>query len=122
MGSHPINLIIRFLLELTALIAIGIWGWKLSDGWIGFVLALGMPIIVAAVWGTFAVPNDPSRSGAAPIAVPGFVRLTIELAIFAFATWTVCDLGCTGLSVVLGIVVVVHYIISYDRIIWLISR
>ena len=34
MGSHPINLTIRFLLELSALAAIGIWGWNQSDDWI----------------------------------------------------------------------------------------
>lgn len=122
MGSHPINLTIRFLLELTALAAIGGWGWKLSDGWFRFVLALGVPIIVATIWGTFAVPNDPSRSGAAPIVVSGIVRLAIELAVFAFATWTLHDLGFTRLSWILGVLVVIHYIISYDRIMWLIIQ
>ena len=103
MGSHPINLTIRFLLELTALVAIGIWGWKQSDGWLRFVFALGIPIIVGAIWGTFAVPDDPSRSGAAPIVVSGIVRLVIELAVFAFATWTLHDLGFNRLSWILGI-------------------
>ena len=122
MGSHPINLIIRFLLELTALSAIGIWGWKQNDGWLKFVLAIGIPIIVAAIWGTFAVPDDPSRSGAAPIVVPGIVRLSIELAIFVFATWVLHDLGSSRLSWILGIVVAIHYIFSYDRIIWLLAH
>ena len=122
MGSHPINLAIRFLLEITALVSIGIWGWKLSDGWIRFVLTFAIPIIVAAIWGTFTVPNDPSRSGNAPIAVPGVVRLAIELAIFALATWTLHDLGYTRLGWIFGIIVAVHYIISYDRINWLLTH
>ena len=122
MGSHPINLMVRFLLELAALSATGVWGWKLSDGWIRFVLALGIPIIIAAIWGTFAVPNDPSRSGSAPIVVPGIVRLAIELSIFAFATWALNDLGYIRLSWILGILVVLHYIFSYDRVRWLLSQ
>lgn len=122
MGSNPINLAIRFLLELTALIAIGSWGWKQSDTWIRFVLAIGIPIIVAAIWGTFAVPNDPSRSGTAPIVVPGIIRLAIELAIFALATWTLHDVGYTRLSWIFGVIVAIHYIISYDRIMWLIRH
>jgi len=122
MGSHPINLAIRFLLELSALLAMGVWGWRQSEGWLRFLLALSIPIMAAVVWGTFAVPNDPSRSGAAPIAVPGLLRLAIELAVFVFATWALYDLGATGLSWTLGIIVAVHYIISYDRIRWLISR
>jgi hypothetical protein len=74
------------------------------------------------VWGTFNVPNDPSRSGAAPIPVPGILRLTIELAYFIFAAWALYDLGFTGLSWALGIIVALHYIASYDRIRWLITR
>ena len=63
MGSHPINLAIRFLLEITALITMGFWGWRQSEGWFRYILALIIPILAAVVWGTFAVPNDPSRSG-----------------------------------------------------------
>ena len=122
MGSHPINLTIRFLLELIALITTGIWGWKQSDDWIRFILAFGIPIIVAGIWGTFAVPNDPSRSGKAPITVPGIVRLAIELAIFALATWTLHDFGSTRISWIFSIIVAIHYFISYDRIMWLIKH
>jgi hypothetical protein len=122
MGSHPINLAIRFLLELLALLAMGVWGWRQSEGWFRVFLAAGVPIIAALVWGTFAVPNDPSRSGAAPVPVPGLARLVLELAVFAFAAWALCDLGATRWCWAMGIVVVVHYISSYDRILWLITR
>jgi hypothetical protein len=122
MGSHPINLAVRFFLELSALAAMGVWGWRQSEGWLRFVFALGIPIGAAVVWGTFAVPNDPSRSGAAPVPVPGLVRLAIELAVFAFATWALGDLGAIRLGWAMGIVVGVHYVASYDRILWLIRR
>jgi hypothetical protein len=122
MGSHPINLAIRFLLELLALFAMGVWGWQQSGGWFRFVLAAGIPVLFAAVWGLFAVPNDPSRSGSAPIAVPGIFRLVIELGIFTFAVWTLYDLGYSGFSWFLSIAVVIHYIASYDRILWLFKQ
>jgi len=122
MGSHPINLIIRFLIELISLITMGFWGWKQSDGWLQFVLALVLPIIAAVIWGVFAVPDDPSRSGSAPIVVHGILRLTIELAFFAFATWAMYDMGYSNLSWIIGIIVAVHYIISYDRIKWLMNH
>jgi len=122
MGSNPINLAIRFLLELAALLAIGIWGWNQSDSWIRIVLAFSLPIIIAAICGILAVPDDPSRSGAAPIAVPGIVRLIIELGIFFIATWALLDLGFTRLCWTLGATVAIHYIISYDRIMWLLKR
>lgn len=122
MGSHPINLIIRFLLEVAALISAGMWGWRQSDGWLRFVLAIGIPIVLATIWGTFAVPDDPSRSGVAPVVTPGFVRLLIELSFFAFATWALYDMGMTRYSLVLGIIVLLHYAVSYDRISWLLSQ
>ena len=122
MGSHSINLIIRFLLEISALGSAGIWGWKQSEGWIRFVLAIGIPIILASIWGVFAVPNDPSRSGNAPIVTHGVIRFAIELAFFAFATWSLYDMGLIKVSLAFGIIVVLHYIISYDRVIWLLSH
>jgi len=122
MGSHPINLIIRFLLELTSLVILGIWGWKQNDSWFQFILALGIPIIAAIIWGVFAVPNDPSRSGKAPIAVSGMVRLLIEFAFFTISTLALYDLGYIKLSWAIAIFVVIHYIISFDRIIWLMNR
>jgi hypothetical protein len=123
MGANPLNLAIRFLLELAALTAIGIWGWQYgNETWHRFILALGLPIIAAAIWGIFNVPNDPSRSGNAPIVVPGFIRLIIELLFFAVATWAFYDLGYMKLSFSYGVVVVVHYLVSYDRIMWLLRN
>lgn len=122
MGSHPINLIFRFILELCALTAIGIWSWKQSDGLFKFVLSIGLPIIIATIWGVFAVPEDPSRSGTAPVVVSGIVRLAIELAIFAFAIWSLYNISSIGYSRILGIAVLLHYILSYDRIIWLLAQ
>jgi len=122
MGSHPVNLFIRFLLEIAALVSAGMWGWKQSDNWFRFVLAIGIPIILAAIWGTFAVPDDPSRSGAAPIVTPGFIRLAIELGVFAFAVWALYDMSFNNISLVFCILVLLHYLISYDRIVWLMSH
>ncbi len=122
MASHPINLIVRFLLEMAALVAVGVWGWKHSDGWLRFLLAIGTPVLLAVIWGTFAVPYDPSRSGAAPIVTPGLIRLMIELGIFAFATWSLYGLGWNKASLTFGLIVVLHYAISYDRIVWLLAQ
>ena len=59
MGSHPVNLMIRFLLELMALLSVGYWGWKSYEGAFQYVFGLGLPILMTIVWGTFAVPDDP---------------------------------------------------------------
>lgn len=122
MGSHPINLAIRFILELSTLLVVGVWGWRQSEGWFRFVLALGIPILFAVVWGIFAVPNDPSRSGGAPIPIPGMVRLLLELAFFAIGAWMLYQMGYPSLSLIFGTIIVVHYLVSYDRVSWLIQQ
>jgi hypothetical protein len=121
-ASNPINLAVRFLLEIAALVAIGYWGWSQHDGWLRFVLVIGFPLIAAILWGTFNVAGDPSRSGKAPVPVPGIVRLALELAIFAFAAWALYDAGQATLALVLAAIVVIHYALSYDRIAWLLRQ
>ena len=105
MGSHPANLAFRFVLEITALVGIGILGWSSVEGWVRGLLAVALPLIAAAVWGTFAVPEDPSRSGSAPVPIRGWVRLILESVIFSLG---VAGYALTGrevfASVVLGLV------------------
>jgi len=121
-GSHPINLAIRFLLEVSALLSLGLWGWRSGNGWFRFALAILLPIVAAVLWGTFAVPGDPSRSGRAPVAVPGTPRLALELGIFACAAWALHDAGFTRAAWILGIAATLHYLTSYDRILWLVNQ
>lgn len=122
MGSHPINLGLRFILELAALFALGYWGSQQGSGIVSVLLAVGLPVIAAAVWGIFAVPNDPSRSGKAPVVVSGLVRLLIEGALFLLAILALLNLGQSTLAVVFAIVVILHYAASYDRIAWLLRQ
>lgn len=122
MGSHPVNLIIRFILELLALVSVGYWGWIKYEGTMQYVFGLGLPILMTIVWGTFAVPEDPSRSGKAPIPVSGIVRLLIEFLFFGLAVWVLYDLERDKLSYILGGIVIIHYMVSYDRISWLLSQ
>lgn len=119
MGSHPINLALRFLLEIIALISIGQWSYCLTSTFWKWIWVLLIPLLIALVWGVFNVPGDPSRSGAAPVIVPGLVRLFIELAVFAFASWALVQAGHGKWGIILAVVVILHYLISYDRISWL---
>ena len=122
MGSHPINLAVRFILEITALISVGIWGWNKTDSLLKYVLAIGLPILLGAIWGTFAVPDDPSRSGQTVIVTSGVIRLVIELGIFTIATLAIYNQGQQKFSYIFAIIVIFHYLISYDRILWLLEN
>ena len=122
MGSNPINLAVRFILEMAGLVALGWWGWNQGEGILRFMLALGIPFLAAVLWGTFAVPDDPSRSGKARVPVPGIVRLMLELAFFVLATWSLFATGLTTLGWIYGIAVLIHYVVSYDRVMWLVRQ
>jgi hypothetical protein len=121
-GSNPINLAVRFILEIIGLVALGWWGWNQGEGIVRFVLALGIPLLAAVLWGTFAVPNDPSRSAEARVPVPGIVRLLLELAFFISATWALFATNLTTLGWIFGIAALIHYVLSYDRIVWLVRQ
>ncbi len=122
MGSNPYNLAFRFLLEISALVCLGIWGWSQDDGWIRYLLAPALPALTAAIWGIFAVPEDPSRSGKAPVPVPGIIRLILELTIFAIASWTLLDMNHELMATLFSLLVFIHYLISYDRVLWLLKH
>jgi len=111
MNTNPVNLAVRFLLEIMMLIILGCWGWHLS-GPVRYAGVIGLPIIAAALWGIFRIPNDPKP---APVVIPGILRLLLELSLFGFASWALYDLGYPKLSLIMATVVAVHYIVSYDR-------
>ncbi len=85
MGSHPLNLGLRFLLELAALGSLSMFAWVRFDGPLKWAAVFGLPLLFMVLWGTFAVPGDPSRSGSAPVSTPGAVRLGLELCLFGAA-------------------------------------
>jgi hypothetical protein len=122
MGSNPINLGFRFLLEMTALFIYGYWGWHASPGPLRYLLALGLPLIAAAIWGTFRVPEDSSHSGKAPIPIPGALRLFLELGFFSLAVFLLINTGKEGLGWIFAGAVFIHYLLSYDRIFWLLRQ
>ncbi len=122
LGGHPVNLLFRFLLELAVLGVVAIWSWKSIESWAGMVLAFVIPFVMAVIWGTFAVPDDPSRSGNAPVPTPGALRLLLELFFFSFAVWCCFDMGWSGLAKIFAALVLFHYLISLDRIRWLLDQ
>jgi hypothetical protein len=122
MVKNPINLAIRLLLEILALFIFALWGWKQADDWKRYLLAIGIPLFFAVLWGVFAVKNDPSRSGKTVVPTPGWVRLLLELSFFGFAVLGLFHLGKTVHAIVFAGFVIFHYFLSVHRIKWLIKQ
>jgi uncharacterized protein DUF2568 len=49
MGQNPLNLALRFFLELAALYFIGNWGWTRHTGVLRYLLAFGLPLLAAVI-------------------------------------------------------------------------
>ncbi len=99
------NLLLRFLLELCALVALGSWGWHVGTGRAAKLgLAVGAPLIAAVVWGLFVAPGrriDPS----AP------VRVVLEVTVFGAAAAGLTAAGRVHLAAALLLVYAVNRIL-----------
>lgn len=112
------NLVLRFLLELVAFGAPAAWG--ISVGGAGPILVgLVGSALVMAVWGVFRVPHDP---GPAPVAVPGLVRLAIEVGCFALGVTSLAAAGWGVEALAFGVLLFAHYAFSFPRVLWLINH
>ena len=96
-----VNLLLRFLLELTALVALGYWGFHAAAGMAGILICIGAPLAFAVLWGLFAAhkakypPPQPWK------AVLGAVLLEVTPVILALEGQGVWAVG-------MGVVIVVN--------------
>jgi hypothetical protein len=118
-SQNPLNLLVRFLLELCILAALGRWGWMQGGGAARWALASALPVAAAALWGVFRVPND---GGAPVVRVSGAVRLGIEAMLFAAAAAALAGAGQRRLAIACAVVVILHYAASYDRVLSLLRE
>ena len=111
------DLVLRFVLEVACLVGIAVAGWTVAPA-----VGVAAAVTAAAVWGVFAVPGDPSRSGDAPVRVPGWVRLLIELAVLlgGAAAWLVA--GRPVVAVTITALLVLHHVVSLPRVRWLLRQ
>ena len=115
----PANLALRFVLELAALVGIGALVWHLGEGIVAWIGVIAAPLAAGAAWGTFNVADDPSRSGKAPVAVPGWIRLVLEVAVLVGGAIGIAVAWSCPAGIVLGALVALHYVASYRRVAWL---
>jgi hypothetical protein len=119
MSDTLIHLTLRFLVEIASLLSIAYWGWQQGEGIVRYALGLGLPILAGSLWSVFRAPGDP---GSAPVPVPGILRLILEAALLALAVWALYASAGRILASLLAILIVVHYVLSYDRIAVLLKK
>tara|TARA_R100001015_G_C4574081_1_gene131643 strand:+ start:406 stop:768 length:363 start_codon:yes stop_codon:yes gene_type:complete len=119
---NNINLILRFLLEVVAFLAPAFYIASLTEGFLSIILPPLSALTLTLLWGIFAVPNDPSRSGKTVVKTPGWIRLVLELAIFGFGGWCLWEMGFRTSAFIYGAVVIIHNLMFYERNMWLIRQ
>jgi hypothetical protein len=116
------QLAIRFGLEVGSLVAIGRYAGGFFPGAWSYAASWGFPVSVALVWGTFAVKGDPSRSGNAPIPIPGMLRLTLETAVFLGGAAALAARNNWVAFAIFLTAFVVHHAMTTARLAWLLRN
>ncbi len=101
------NLLLRFLLELCALGALGYWGFKTGSTTITKIaLGVGAPLVAAVAWGVFVSPR-------APVELPGLVVLLLQVLVFGSAAAALVATGHRTLAMVFGVIVVINAVLMH---------
>lgn len=119
---NPVNGAFRFLLEMAALATYGMWGYSREGPLPGVVLAIALPLGMMVLWSVFAVKDDPSRSGKTVVSTPGILRLLLEFLLLGAAPLMLMDLGRNTLALVLALALILHYLLSWKRMAWLLKQ
>ena len=96
-----LNLVVKFLLELAALAAFGLWGASIASGVWAVLLAIGLPVVVAILWGRFAAPRARRQ-------LPLRLRAPFELAVFALAALALWQAGSLAWAAAFAVIAAVN--------------
>lgn len=111
-AEHPFvlraNDVVRFLLEIFAIVSLGIWGfvaWPLP--W-NIVVGIGAPALAILLWALF-------RSPKAVLRVDPFVKAIVELVVMGSAAFAWWNLGQPVVALVFAVVATVSGVINGRR-------
>lgn len=116
---HPANLLLRLVLEITALVGMGQWGWSIDQGSVKYLAAFGIPLLAGAVWVVFKTTGDPWLKKQPLIPIPGKARLLLEAVFFFTAVLCFLASGQIFLGLIFTVTLLLHYFWSAERVVWL---
>jgi hypothetical protein len=100
-----LNLLVRFLLELCMLAAVGYWGFKTHSDWaMKIIFGIGLPILIAVLWGLFIAPR-------ATYPLTGISYLVVELILLGSGALALFASGKPALGWVYTIIVVANKVL-----------
>jgi hypothetical protein len=100
-----LNLGVRFLLELCMLAAVAFWGFKTQNNWLmKILLGIGLPLLIAVLWGTFLAPRATHRLSGIPF-------YALELVLFSTGAFSLFASGASSLGWIYTITLIVNTIL-----------
>ncbi|MFW6075378.1 MAG: YrdB family protein [Chloroflexota bacterium] len=122
MSNNPLNLALRFILEIVGVSIFAYWGWA-QGGWVRWPLAILLPMIAMTAWAVFRTPQDHPVNHTI-VAVPGVVRLALEIVFFGLVILALATVHANERAdwLLLGLIaaLLIHYALSWDRLIRLV--
>jgi hypothetical protein len=112
MNTSPISFSLRLALKIITLVIFGYWGWCVNKGMLQYAAVIALPLIAASLWSAFSTVNYPPL---VLVKVPGIVKLLTEWVLFSLAVLALFSLRCFTQGVILGILIKVQYVLSYER-------
>jgi hypothetical protein len=100
------KLLLAFLVELVALGIFAWWGWETGGtALVRLLLAIGLPAVIAVVWGLFAAPTATRGTPA--------VRTVVKVLVFGLAGAALWSLGHPVPAVLFVVVVAANLLIIH---------
>lgn len=101
-----LNLVLAFMLELAMLAAFGYFGFRVTDhAFLRWMLALGLPLATAILWGAILAPKAARRL---PM-VPGIL---LSLGLLLLAALALYRSGQPVLAIVMSAAAIVHAVLA----------
>jgi hypothetical protein len=97
-----LNLLVRFLLELCMLAAVGYWGFQTGSGWgLKIMLGIGLPVLLIVIWSLFVAPK-------AVYPVRGSLHIVLSLILLGSGAVALFASGKATLGWIYAIVLIVN--------------
>ncbi|HEY3512017.1 YrdB family protein [Kribbella sp. NPDC051137] len=101
------NLLLAFLAEILALGVLARWGWDLGGTTATrLLLAVGLPLVAAVLWGLFAAPT--ATRGQVP-------RWIVKVLVFGLAAAALWSMGHPLLGIVFVVVIAANLAIIHTQ-------
>lgn len=100
------NLALAFLLELCALAALGYWGFYIGTGIGKIILAIGLPVVFAIIWGIAIAPKSVLR-------LPRLLSFILGVALLLLTAGLLAAAGAPVLAVAFAIVILLNATLRY---------